>query len=78
MSQLKFAHFKAELAAVRRVGARRARERQEADAAAWRALAGVTDGEPAERRSGRTAILARCREWLLLDAHAAHRAHKRH
>ncbi|MGB8182177.1 MAG: hypothetical protein WCF13_07395 [Stellaceae bacterium] len=45
ISGLSPADFKAELAAVRRVGVRRARERREADAAAWRALAKVQDEE---------------------------------
>jgi hypothetical protein len=43
ISGLSLADFKAELAAVRKAEVRRTHERQEADAAAWRALAGVQD-----------------------------------
>jgi len=67
------ADFKAELAAVWRVGVRRARERREADAEAWRALAGMQDDE---QWNAAAAALALCREWLRLGGHAAHRVHK--
>ena len=43
ISGLSLADLKAELAAVRKAKARRAHERQEADAAVWRALAGAQD-----------------------------------
>jgi hypothetical protein len=45
ISGLSLADIKAKLAAARRVGVRRAHERQEADEAAWRALAGVQSEE---------------------------------
>ncbi|HYL33411.1 MAG TPA: hypothetical protein VEU53_09750 [Stellaceae bacterium] len=45
ISGLSLADFKAELAAVRKVKARREGERREADAAAWRALANVQNEE---------------------------------
>lgn len=43
ISGLSLADFKAELVAVQKMKARRAHERQEADATVWRALAGVQD-----------------------------------